>query len=217
MIANFLRQNRWFFVPYGIVLVTILPVLLVTPKADLHLWLNAYHNRFFDGFFRIMTWMGDGLILSAAGLAFILFSFRTSFYVLSTYLGTGLLVQVLKRLVFPDVLRPVRYFQDAANLHLVDGLKMLTSRSFPSGHAASAFAFFLCLALIVRNHAFKFVCFMLALLVAYSRVYLSQHFLVDIYAGSVIGVLGALMLYWVFYRSDKAWHQLNVLSWIQKK
>lgn len=203
--------------PYAAILLAVFPVLLLVPKADLHLWLNTYHSPFFDAFFRLMTWMGDGLILSAAALVLLFFSFRDAVYVLSTYLGTGLLVQVLKRFIFKGMVRPVRYFQDAADLHLVDGVKMLTSRTFPSGHAASAFAFFLCLALLTKNRVFKFLCLILALMVAYSRVYLSQHFLADIYAGSVIGVMGAIALYWAFYHRDKKWHQLNIILWIRRK
>lgn len=217
MLSTVFRQNKWFLIPYTIILVAVLPVLLVIPKADLHLWLNGFHSGFFDGFFRLLTWMGDGLVIGAAGFALLFFSFRNSLYVLSAYLGTGFLVQVLKRLVFSDAMRPVKFFQDTSTLHLVEGIKMLTSRSFPSGHAASAFAFFLCLAMILRSRAWKFLCCIMALLVAYSRVYLSQHFLVDIYAGSVIGVLGAFFLYLAFFGTQKRWHKLNIVSWIRKK
>lgn len=212
-----LKQNKWFFIPYVIVLLAVVPVLLAVPKGDLHLLLNGFHNGFYDVFFRYLTLMGDGLVICSVGLVLLFFSLRNSLFIISAYLGTGFLVQVLKRLVFPSVMRPVKFFQDAATLHLVDGVKMLTYRSFPSGHAASAFAFFLCVAMISKNHSVKFLCFLLALLTAFSRVYLSQHFLVDIYAGSVIGVLGTIILYRTFFRSDQTWHQLNIISWMQRK
>jgi len=37
-----------------------------------------------------------------------------------------------------------------------------------------------------------------AILVAYSRIYLSQHFLTDVLAGSLIGVSIAMIVYYVF-------------------
>ena len=46
----------------------------------------------------------------------------------------------------------------------------------------------------------------MACLVAFSRVYLSQHFLIDIFAGSMIGVSVTLTLYLVFYHDDQKWY-----------
>jgi membrane-associated phospholipid phosphatase len=43
-------------------------------------------------------------------------------------------------------------------------------------------------------------------MVAFSRIYLSLHFLGDVVAGSVIGVAGALILHIVFYKDDRKWH-----------
>jgi membrane-associated phospholipid phosphatase len=50
------------------------------------------------------------------------------------------------------------------------------------------------------------ISFFLALLVAFSRVYLSQHFLIDITVGSIIGSTGALGFYLLYYRDDRKWH-----------
>jgi membrane-associated phospholipid phosphatase len=83
---------------------------------------------------------------------------------------------------------------------------LLTSRSFPSGHATSAFAIFLAVALISGNRYVKVLCFIFACLVAFSRVYLSQHFLIDIIAGSMIGCIGTLAVYELFYKTDHRWH-----------
>jgi len=50
--------------------------------------------------------------------------------------------------------------------------------------------------------------FILALFAAYIRVYLSQHWLIDIYVGSIIGVSFSLLFYVFFYHTQK-WQQLN--------
>ena len=94
------------------------------------------------------------------------------------------------------------------DLKEVNGVDLAGFHSFPSGHALSAFALFFCLLFISKNHFMKIVYFSLAGIAAYSRVYLSQHWLIDIYVGSIIGVCFSLLMYVVFYHTQK-WKQLN--------
>jgi membrane-associated phospholipid phosphatase len=102
----------------------------------------------------------------------------------------GLIVtQILKNGPFADCVRPVEYFKDTAHLHLVPGVEMLLYNSFPSGHATVAFATGFCLAVTVNRPSVKVALFLCSLTLAFSRVYLSQHFLGDIYAGACIGLL----------------------------
>jgi membrane-associated phospholipid phosphatase len=210
MVPKLLKSNIFFLVPYLVVVLTVLPVIVLCSKPNIHLWINQFNSPFFDWFFKYLTQLGDGIVIIIPVIAFLFFSLRHSVYCLVTYLSTGLVTQVLKRLFFEDMIRPSRYFADITPLHLVDGVKMLGGKSFPSGHATSAFALFLCLAVISGNRYLKLACFIMAALVAFSRVYLSQHFLIDVYAGSLIGSLGALSLYLVFYRYDHRWHAWKV-------
>jgi membrane-associated phospholipid phosphatase len=80
---------------------------------------------------------------------------------------------------------------------------MMGLNSFPSGHATSAFAIFTSLALVSNNKFLKIIFFLFAFLSAFSRTYLSQHWLVDITIGSLIGTLFSLVLYFAFYQSNK--------------
>ena len=47
-----------------------------------------------------------------------------------------------------------------------------------------------------KNQVFLFV---LAALVAYSRVYLSQHFIEDILAGTVVGIVVPMIIMFLFF------------------
>jgi membrane-associated phospholipid phosphatase len=70
--------------------------------------------------------------------------------------------------------------------------------SFPSGHTSTAFTTALLLSFIVRKRFAVFFFPVIAFLVGYSRVYLAQHFVTDVLAGSVIGIISsyaALMLH----------------------
>jgi membrane-associated phospholipid phosphatase len=90
---------------------------------------------------------------------------------------------------------------------VVEGLKRATQRarpdgrtqrknaSFPSSHAANAFA--LAVSLTVFRPRWRIPCLLLAALVAWSRVYLNRHFISDIVVGAAIGVgFGLWAAYW---------------------
>ena len=212
MLYKVLKNNLFFLIPYGIFLLAAGYVLVIFSKPEIHLWLNNYNSGFFDSVFSHVTFLGDGIFVICIAVLLLFYSLRSSVFLLTSYLSSGLVVQILKRVVFSDYQRPVKYFQDTVQLHLVDGVRLLNGHSFPSGHSASAFALFLSLAIISRNRYIQVICFILALTVAYSRVYLSQHFLGDIYAGSLIGVIGTLALYPVFYNKNLKWHQWSIIK-----
>jgi membrane-associated phospholipid phosphatase len=213
-----LRNNIYFPFPYFICLVISAIILIHYAKPDIHLFFNQFHSSFADCFFRYITFLGDGMFIIIIAVLLLFHSLRSSIYLVSAYLSTGLITQVLKRFIFDDCVRPARYFDDQGALHLVNGVHLLSGHSFPSGHATSAFALFLGLAIIGKNKFIQMACFLLACTVAYSRVYLSQHFLVDIVAGSLIGSLGALGFYMVLYRRDRNWHKwsLQKIYWNEK-
>jgi membrane-associated phospholipid phosphatase len=212
MVCKVLRNNLFFLIPYVITMLAAGFVLAIYSKPDIHIWLNGHNSGFFDWIFSHVTFLGDGIFVICISVVLLFYSLRSAVFLLTTYLFTGLVVQILKRIVFADYQRPVKYFHDTVQLHLVDGVRFLNGYSFPSGHSASAFALFLSLAIISRNRYIQVICFILACTVAYSRVYLSQHFLVDIFAGSLIGVTGTLALYPLFYNKDLKWHQWSLLK-----
>jgi len=210
MLVKTLKDNGLFYIPYLILLLALIPVLILFNKPDIHLWINHFNSDFSDWLFRHITFLGDGLFIIIPAVVLLFFSLRHFIFLVVSYFSTGLFAQILKRVFFDDVTRPSRYFHDKASLHLVDGVELLSGRSFPSGHATSAFALFLCFALISSNRYIKLACFILACLVAFSRVYLSQHFLIDIYTGSMIGTLGATGFYLVFYHDERKWYAWTI-------
>jgi membrane-associated phospholipid phosphatase len=216
MIYKILKNNAFFLLPYLILAIVAGVILLSYNKADIHIWLNNRWTVAGDLFFRYITLLGDGFFVVSVGILLLLYSLRSSVFLLTSYASTGILVQFLKRVVFGSSLRPSKYFAGNVHLHFVDGVSLMGGHSFPSGHSASAFSMFLCLAIISRNKAIQFLCLVMACLVAYSRVYLSQHFLSDIYVGSLVGVTGTLAFYLVFYRHDKKWHEWSVIKAIRK-
>jgi membrane-associated phospholipid phosphatase len=109
----------------------------------------------------------------------------------------SLLVFVFKNYLFDDIERPREVL--GQGLKLVEGLYINTSNSFPSGHTAAAFTYFGYLSFLVKNNYVKFGFFSLAMLAGLSRIYLAQHFLIDVIAGSVLGVCLAIFGYLLFH------------------
>lgn len=190
---EYLKEYKWFLIPSLIWWVLSLFIALTNDKGELHLFINQFNHPILDSIFKYITHLGDGVFAVAILLIILWFSLKQGIVASSGFVGSTLITQFLKRFVFDDVLRPSKFFLDQANLHLIPGVDLHTSFSFPSGHSTAAFAIFTCLALIVKKSNYHFVFFLVALFAAFSRVYLSQHFLIDISVGSIIGTTSVFL------------------------
>ena len=208
---SIIRKNKAFLLPYLIFFVVTGGVILLFNKSEIHLYLNQFHSPFWDYFFKYGTALGDGYFIGFVFLVLLFIKFRYALANAVIYLSSGILVQVFKRFITPDALRPVKFFEGSESLHLIEGLNYHSFRSFPSGHTATAFGFFLLLGLMSKNRYVKFVTFVLAFIVGYSRVYLSLHFLRDIWFGSLLGVVCALVAWYYIAKSPKKWMDKSLL------
>ena len=194
-----IKQNLTFLFPYLLFLIATGFFLLLNSKAEAHLILNKYHFRLLDLFFSYITYLGDFTMAIICSLLLIMHHWRSAlFFAVSNCLSGGT-TQLLKHFVFDDMVRPKKYFENMASLNLVDGVDVNSYNTFPSGHATTAFTICFCLVLLTTNKLLKFILFLAALLISYSRVYLSQHFLNDVYAGSLIGITFSLLTYYFFF------------------
>jgi len=201
----------YFLLAYFIFMLCILIAMLLFPKPELHILINERHLAFLDTLMKYWTYLGDGLVLSVLILGLLFVSMRHFITGLSSFAFSGLAAQLLKRLIFTQSARPTKYFElnyPAHELHLVSGVDMHSWYSFPSGHAASAFAVFFALALMSRSLSLQILYLVLATGVALSRVYLSQHFMMDVAAGSLLGIL----MGWLAWK----WMSVYKKEWLGK-
>jgi len=176
-----------------------LPILF-WGKGEIHLFINRFHTPAADLFFAWITNLGDGWSIVVLVLALVPFSYRAALEMAAANIATGIGSQVLKRTVFSDVVRPSRFFENVAQLHTVPGVQLYAYQSFPSGHSATVFTTCTVAAFLwgsTRNQAGFWI---LAVLVAFSRVYLSEHFLQDACGGSLLGFLIGLAASLAFRR-----------------
>ena len=190
---KFFKLKPVFIWSYGFVFFVALLFLIEVGQRQSFLWLNSFHIPWLDVFFIYYTNLGDGLF--AFLFALILYIYckqrKLAFDLLISFLLSGLVAQILK-FSFPHA-RPQLYFSPQHLSFFIDDIILSGNHSFPSGHTASAFAVAAVLACYTRVQTWHIVYLMLATGVAYSRIYLSQHFLGDVLVGSLIGVLSGFL------------------------
>lgn len=174
-------------------------LLLTTPKLQLHIAMNQWHPAWADAAFPWITRLAEGVLAAVALLVLLWLRLRSFLFVGVSHAITVLLVQLLKRGPFADHYRPGHYLEQMPELLTVPGIEFHHRYSFPSGHTAAIFSLCIGLALVLPRR-WSVPLGLLAVLVAYSRVYLSQHFLQDLMAGSTVGVLVPLLLFGFFVR-----------------
>lgn len=203
------KRNASFLACSALLLCLIGYVLLSYDKAAVHLWMNGCHSPFLDFLFRYYTVVGEWIPYVVVALL-LFYKAGWAVYLLSSVVVSGLLSQRFKYVFDTD--RPYKWFADHlpdVQLPFVDGVELSKYYSFPSGHTTTFFAMFLCLSIILTDYmakrsprhisgkttAVSLVCFLLAVIGAYSRIYLSQHFIEDIFGGMMLGIVTTLLLY----------------------
>lgn len=199
-IIDVLKQIRFLFIPYLIALVACLLISVMYSKSQIYFTFNSWHFPFGDEFFALWTNMGDGLVCVIVTLGLLFYSYRKGFLLGTSYILTSIIAQVMKHIVATP--RPVIYFKtQVSKIYLVKGVTMLETMSFPSGHTTSAFTAAVVLTYITPRKAWGLLFFILAVLVGYSRMYLSEHFFEDVVGGSAIGVL--VTVFWITWIDNK--------------
>ncbi len=209
---NLLVELKSFLIICSVFISLAIIGLLTYGKKPLNLMVNHTNTPFQDVFFKYYTNFGDGLFAAFVLLALLFFiNFRNIFIGIATFIISGFVSQLIKKIAYFDEFRPAKEF--APNiLHYVDGVVMHLYNSFPSGHSTTAFAMFMFLAYIFKKKYFQVLFAIMACLVGYSRVYLSQHFFVDVACGGILGITSFLISYSIFASNRIKWFDYTILS-----
>ena len=190
-----------FLVPTIVLALVLGTTLLVVPKAELHLALCQPHTAFLDSLVPVYTNLVDWLPYLVV-LLLLFYRAGWATFLASNLLLSTLIVQPIKHILCAP--RPLTWFAENMpniRLPLVEGVRMNYWLSFPSGHTTTFFVLFFSLSIILCAENIKgknilsFLCFLCASFGAYTRIYLSQHFALDIFAGILIAVCSTLVLY----------------------
>jgi membrane-associated phospholipid phosphatase len=172
-----------------LVLFICLSFFLTYGKINSFLIINQLHHPLTDVFFKYFTNLGDGLLWVFILIGTYFISKKKMWIVVTNFIISTVLAQGLKRLVFYDELRPSALINNGFDLHFVEGVKMYIQHSFPSGHSTTAFAIaFTIILFLKKKNKIKYFVIAVAFITAYSRVYLAQHYVIDVIVGALLGI-----------------------------
>lgn len=147
------------------------------------------HAKFPLETWKLITFLGDGIF--AATLVAVLAIQKNkelALKILLTWLIGAGIAQGLKNTVYAHRLRPVEWFkQKNLPLAIPDGHEPHRTHSFPSGHTTTAFGIWGMMAFYTHRKRYALAFAFLAILAAWSRIALFQHFPADVVAGGLIG------------------------------
>lgn len=219
-----LFQRNSIFIGLSLILLGVLGLaLLYIPQGELHLLLCDRHTPARDIFYRYYTQVAEWFPYIVC-IALLLFSrIGDGVFASAAMILSALTTQLFKNII--NAPRPIKWFElnmPDVQLPLTPGVELHSWFSFPSGHTTSFFAlaFVLCVIFTGSPRTYR-ACsclmqvglFFLAALGGYSRIYLSQHFARDVFAGILVGVIVTAVCYAVFCRyEDKKWYNYRLLS-----
>jgi len=188
-----------FLIAFFIYLIISLLFVFCFDKLIIHETLNNFHCAFLDYLFYLITNLGHGLFVILISLLVYIKNKNYGLLIFFSFIISSLLTQGLKHFVFEELMRPSHYINaNKLNVPVLDYITLHTYNSFPSGHTTSIFSLCAMLSFFSKKRLLGVFYFIIALLVGFSRIYLSQHFLVDVVVGSIIGVSISMILYLFF-------------------
>ena len=230
----FFKQNAIFIALSLMLVVALGLVLLLIPQGELHLLLCDRHTPARDIFYRYYTQVAEWFPYVVCVAVLLFGRLGDGIFASAAMICSALTTQLFKHIV--NAPRPVTWFAEqmpGVDLPLVEGVRMNHWFSFPSGHTTSFFALTFVLCILATKSlsakrsvsvnglstkrsvsaAVQLLLFIAAALGGYSRIYLSQHFTLDVFAGVVVGMLLTIICYAVFVRyQDKKWYNYRLIK-----
>lgn len=215
------RQNATFITLSLMLILALGLALFCIPKQELHLLLCDHHTAAGDLFFRYYTQVAEWFPYVLCVLILLLGRIGDGCFASACQALSALTTQIVKHILVAP--RPLTWFTahyPDIELPLTEGVKMNYWYSFPSGHTTSFFALFFVLSIMAARRfstlaaqGIQVLLLVLAALGGYSRIYLSQHFALDVFGGAVVGMTITLVCYAIFSRfEDQKWYNYRVFQ-----
>lgn len=163
-------------------------------------WFQRLHNPILDKIEIVMTKLGSaGIFWIVLTMLMFIFSKKSKKPAITSALALVFSVIIANLILKNIVARPRPCWIDK-NIHML--VKIPKDFSFPSGHSSASFASATAIFYYYRKQGIFL--YILAVLIALSRLYLFVHFPTDVLIGSILGIFdGILAIYVVTYISDK--------------
>ncbi len=195
------RAHQWSIISVTVILLCVFSYAFADIQTAL--WFNSLEKNWLYELLKKITLFGDSLSYLLGGLLlFVMFRNKkadtaySGLFLFSSVAVSGLTVDVIKYIA--GRARPKLYFSE--QLFGFDFFRWEHAwTSFPSGHSATALSVAMFLALLFPR--WRFFWFFGGVIVAFSRIFLTQHYISDVIAGSFLGIVSTLLLYNHFFKS----------------
>ncbi|MDX9880541.1 MAG: phosphatase PAP2 family protein [Prolixibacteraceae bacterium] len=191
------RGFRLFLILYGLFFVVGAGVLVLTKRGDVVLLVNRYSRIEWDSTVEFLTNIGLGGYMAIAACLLFFYKVRHAATGLLNLLIIGIFTNVLKEFLKGVFTRPLHYFLYDDFSRFIYTADINYYSSFPSGHSMTIFGMFAFFAFLANRKTISVILFFLAVTVGFSRIYLLQHFFVDVYAGAFFGICSLLITIWL--------------------
>lgn len=171
--------------------------------TELLLKINSLHSDFLD---KIM-WQISGQVMWIPFFALIVFLFfkkckKQAFIALIFLIFAVGLSDFVSVHAFKEVFKRLRPTHNPAIeniVHIVNNYRG-GNYGFVSSHAATFFSLSMFSSLIIKNKYFTILAFLIAAIIAYSRMYLGVHYPGDILGGAILGIIMSFITYQIYKR-----------------
>ncbi|MCX6179844.1 MAG: phosphatase PAP2 family protein [Chlorobiales bacterium] len=197
-------MNRPFLWTITVTLVILLCILsYIFTDIKVALWFHTLNNTWPYDVFNVITDFGESQWYLIAGMLLFVIFRKTN--PVRAYSGLFLSLSVAVSGVSADIIkfiagraRPTLYFSDK-----LYGFNFFHFEyewiSFPSGHAATAFSVAIVLTILCPKWRVPFL--FAGILIAFSRIFLTQHYISDVIAGSLLGIASTIILYHYYFKT----------------
>lgn len=185
---------------YGLLLIAVCAFFPLYEKGKFEMIVNGAHTPFLDHLFAGITQLGDGAIMILPILIALFIKYSYAILLTLSTLIHVVFVTLGKKVLFPGMPRPIE-FLSGIDVYTVPGVPISHWNTFPSGHTTTIFMLTCALAFLNSKQKWlQLVLLAIAVLTGFSRIYLMQHFLLDVLVGSVLGVTSAYGGSWLTLR-----------------
>lgn len=195
-------NRRFFFMLIGFYTIVMQTSILLTNKGMEILYFCHHRDNFWTEFFKVATLLGEWISLVGLGIYLLIRNRKALLSALIGFIPIYLLLIFLKKTL--DYPRPLIYFK-SGEISPIPDFKPLYYHSMPSGHTFTAF---FCASFIIlyfsMNRMWQLLIFILAILVGLSRIYLMCHFKEDVFIGSILGIIAAMISVALH---ERRWHK----------
>lgn len=169
-------------------------VLLIGASAyfsrnTVFLFFNNDGGAIADQFFKWATWGAEGWVWIPYFIVVFGWFKKNAKFILMNFLLSTIITQIPKNFIWEAVSRPIASGIPVGEIHTVPGVVMHSWNSFPSGHTATAFTLFLLTTYLFPTKWVFGIGMIYAIICAYSRVYLGQHFPMDLGGGMLVAIM----------------------------